>query len=183
MEKLISNIRNTIQESNGRQTPLKVKEVLESYIQGENLECEKQWLTCRTECYARRLVHKDDELGFVMVAMTWGPGQGTPLHDHSGYWCVEAVMKGQILVTQYDLVKYDKNLFYFEKKLQEVAGFGDAGALIPPYEYHTIENNDPKELAVTLHVYSQEMKTCNIFKPSEAGYLKETKQLSYMNVQ
>ncbi len=27
--------------------------------------------------------------------MTWGPGQGTPLHDHAGIWCVEGVVEGK----------------------------------------------------------------------------------------
>jgi predicted metal-dependent enzyme (double-stranded beta helix superfamily) len=27
--------------------------------------------------------------GFSVIAMTWGPGQGTPIHDHAGMWCVE----------------------------------------------------------------------------------------------
>ena len=35
--------------------------------------------------------------------MTWGPGQGTPVHDHGGLWCVEGVVEGQIAVTRYDV--------------------------------------------------------------------------------
>ena len=36
--------------------------------------------------------------------MTWGPGQGTPLHDHAGMWCVEGVLEGRIEVARYDLL-------------------------------------------------------------------------------
>ena len=34
--------------------------------------------------YARRELYKCPELGVTVVAMTWGPGQGTPIHDHCG---------------------------------------------------------------------------------------------------
>ena len=42
--------------------------------------------------YARRLIHRDPR--FTIVAMVWAPGQATPIHDHSGVWCVEGVYNG-----------------------------------------------------------------------------------------
>ena len=44
--------------------------------------------------YARRELYRSDEHGFSVIAMTWGPGQGTPIHDHAGMWCVECVVDG-----------------------------------------------------------------------------------------
>ncbi|MEO6249681.1 MAG: cysteine dioxygenase, partial [Luteimonas sp.] len=38
--------------------------------------------------YARRELYRSQRHGYSVVAMTWGPGQGTPVHDHSGLWCV-----------------------------------------------------------------------------------------------
>ena len=43
--------------------------------------------------YARRLIYRSDELGYAVIAMIWGPGQGTKLHDHDGVWCVEGVLQ------------------------------------------------------------------------------------------
>src|SRR5690606_32955581 len=40
--------------------------------------------------YARREVYRSPDLGYSVIAMTWGPGQGTPIHDHCGRWCVGA---------------------------------------------------------------------------------------------
>ena len=45
--------------------------------------------------------------------MTWGPGQGTPLHDHAGIWCVECVVEGEMEVRQYDLVEENAGSFRF----------------------------------------------------------------------
>src|SRR5262245_39269109 len=74
--------------------------------------------------YARRLVHRDDQRGYSVVAMTWGPGQATPLHDHGGMWCVEGVWEGSIDVQQYELVAHDANRFRFEKRNSFQAGKG-----------------------------------------------------------
>src|SRR5258706_16156236 len=54
--------------------------------------------------YARRLLHRDPAGRYSAVVMVWDRGQGTPLHDHSGMWCVECVYRGRIRVTSFDKV-------------------------------------------------------------------------------
>lgn len=132
--------------------------------------------------YARHLVHLDPEGRYSVLAMVWAPGQGTPLHDHAGNWCVECVYRGRIRVTSYELQNDSKREepLYFEEKNQVTSGLADAGVLIPPFEYHEI-NNPFDEPAVTIHVYRGEMDSCNAFYPldEERGYRKETKSLTY----
>lgn len=178
MKELIKDLKNVVKKFDEAQAPYQVKNVLEHHIQSKRLCCEESWLSCATECYARRLIHKD-ESGFVIVAMTWGPGQGTPIHDHCNAWCVECVVEGEIEVVQYDLKSQKQNLYFFEEQKPITASFGDAGALIPPYEYHLIRNIS-HEPAVTLHVYAKEMTDCSIFIPQKEGYFREKKQLGYL---
>lgn len=129
--------------------------------------------------YARRLVYRSDELGYVVVAMIWDRGQGTPLHDHSGAWCVEGVLEGRILVTQFDLVGEEDGICRFERRDAMETGVGSAGALIPPFEYHTIANAR-EEPTITLHVYGRDMETCGVFEPRGDGtWLRREKALSY----
>ncbi len=130
--------------------------------------------------YARHLVHLDPAGRYSVLAMVWGSGQGTPLHDHAGVWCVECVYRGRIRVTSYDLVGQAAEELYSFKPVKEViAGPGAAGALIPPFEYHTIENAFD-ETAVTLHVYGGEMTWCHAFVPASDGqYRRERRQLTY----
>jgi predicted metal-dependent enzyme (double-stranded beta helix superfamily) len=45
--------------------------------------------------YARRLMHKDPQGRFVIIVMTWGPGHGTPIHDH-GTWGVVGMLRNGI---------------------------------------------------------------------------------------
>src|SRR5690606_22782730 len=65
------------------------------------------------ERYARRELYRSPEHGYSILAMTWGPGQGTPLHDHSGLWCVEGVWAGELEITQYELLETDGDRYRF----------------------------------------------------------------------
>ncbi|CAN5262042.1 hypothetical protein BH24PSE2_BH24PSE2_19170 [soil metagenome] len=114
--------------------------------------------------YARRLVYKSDRYGYSVVAMTWGPGQKTPVHDHAGMWCVEGVCDGSLEVQQYELVEEKDDRYRFERRNSYQAGFGSAGCLIPPYEYHRIKNACPDEKAVSIHIYGGEMTCCNVYE-------------------
>ena len=90
--------------------------------------------------YARRELYRSPAHGYSIVAMSWAPGQGTPLHDHSGLWCVEGVWLGQLEVTQYRLLERRGERFRFQAEPSVIGDCGSAGSLIPPHEYHTIRN-------------------------------------------
>ena len=129
--------------------------------------------------YARREIHRSSELGYSVIAMTWGPGQGTAIHDHCGMWCVEGVWHGQIEVTSYELVERNEELYRFESRGTMLAGPGSAGSLIPPHEYHTIRNPSEDEIAVSLHIYRGEMTSCAVFRPrGDNWYDRDQRQLS-----
>ena len=118
-----------------------------------------------TDHYARRELYRSPQHCYSVVAMTWGPGQGTPVHDHSGLWCVEGVWDGELEITQYELLEQDGDRFRFRPAGGMQAGPGSAGSLIPPHEYHTIRNNSDDQVAVSLHIYKAEMQCCSTFAP------------------
>jgi predicted metal-dependent enzyme (double-stranded beta helix superfamily) len=159
---------------------LNVKKVLVDAIGGRRLTLPAPYLEPIPERYARRLLHRDPQNRYTVIAMVWGPGQGTPLHDHAGIWCVECVYQGRITVTSYSVRGGDPEtgVVKFEREKEIVAGPGEAGALIPPFEYHVIANADPTP-SVTIHVYGGEMDHCHVFKPVEGGHRREFRELSY----
>jgi 3-mercaptopropionate dioxygenase len=130
--------------------------------------------------YARRELYHSDEHGYCVVAMTWGPGQGTPIHDHAGMWCVEGVCIGALEVVQYERLADEGNLYRFQPVGSIQAGPGSAGSLIPPHEYHTIRNPSDESVAVSLHIYAGNMTHCAVFQPkgTDRCYERSDRKLS-----
>ena len=120
--------------------------------------------------YARRELYRSPLHGYSVVAMTWGPGQGTPVHDHAGLWCVEGVWDGQLEITQYELLERDGERFRFRAAGGMQAGPGSAGSLIPPHEYHSIRNASSDAVAVSLHIYKAPMECCSMFLPQDGEW-------------
>jgi predicted metal-dependent enzyme (double-stranded beta helix superfamily) len=135
--------------------------------------------------YARRELYRSEEHGYAVIAMTWGPGQGTSIHDHDGMWCVEGVWDGALEIVQYELIEHESQRYHFRPVGSIQAGQGSAGSLIPPHEYHTIRNPSDESIAVSLHIYSAPMTRCAVFKPLDEAqwYLREIRQLGLDRVQ
>lgn len=124
--------------------------------------------------YARRLLHRNPELDYSVMVMVWNPGQGTPIHDHAGHWCVEGLAEGCIEITPYTPVSDpDAPVVQFAEGETVCAQPGDVGVLVPPNEYHRIRNVEDRK-AVTIHVYAGEMLWCHSFEPdASGGYRRE----------
>ena len=132
-----------------------------------------------TDHYARRELYRSDQHGYSVVAMTWGPNQGTPIHDHAGMWCVEGVWQGFLEITPYELVESADGRYRFEPRGTMNAGAGSAGSLIPPHEYHTIRNPSDDAIAVSLHIYRGALNSCAVFQPSTEGwYARDERKLA-----
>tara|TARA_R110002096_G_scaffold17196_2_gene59444 strand:- start:28595 stop:29179 length:585 start_codon:yes stop_codon:yes gene_type:complete len=155
-----------------------VKQTLIDEIGGRALALPAEFTRPCPDTYARRLLHKADR--YAIVVMVWAAQQGTPIHDHDGKWCVECVYDGTIRVRSFDLIgEPDDEIVSFRKAKEVSAHKGMAGSLIPPFDYHIIENpaDDP---AVTIHVYGGEMQGCHAYKELDDGrYKRVRKELAY----
>ena len=157
-----------------------VKNTLVDMIGERRLVLPADLKQCCNDAYARRLLYHSEDHGYVVVAMIWGPEQGTALHDHDGVWCVEGVLEGEIDVTQYAPMEEDGERWRFEPEQTITAGVGTSGTLIPPFEYHTIANRQADATSVTVHVYGHELQKAHIFEPEGDGwYRRVVKQLGY----
>ena len=180
VDELIRRLDQAVATDDTDQLCRNVKAVLADVVSSGEQFVDAAYLAPAADKYARRLLHRDPSGRYSVVVMVWGTDQGTPLHDHAGVWCVECVYRGRIRVTSFDLESGpDADPLRFTPESVVFAGVGEAGHLIPPFEYHMIENAD-RTPSVTLHVYGGELTWCNAFHPLEGGgYRRERRELSY----
>ena len=159
----------------------RVKAVLMDVVSSGEQFIPEALLRSSTGQYARRLLHRDPDGRYSALIMVWDRGQGTALHDHAGMWCCECVYRGRIRVTSFSITGGDPehDLVQFRQETVIHAGVGEAGALIPPFEYHILENGGETP-AVTIHVYGGEMTHCHVFEPVDGtSFRRRYKELSY----
>lgn len=179
-ETLVDRLDAAVSQPTTERIARGVQETLEELLGNGAVELPPEIAAPKADGYARRLLHRSRSPEYEVLAMIWGPGQGTPLHDHAGLWCVEGVLEGEIGVVQYDLEEEDGDRLRFSSQQSVTAGVGSAGSLIPPYEYHTIHNASGQTTAITVHVYGGEMSECTVFEPLGGGWFRRrTKNLVY----
>jgi predicted metal-dependent enzyme (double-stranded beta helix superfamily) len=180
LTELVDRLNAAVEGQTPEVITARVKADLEDLLGRNALALPEKYRVPRPDCYARRLLYKDPADRFTAVVMTWGPGQGTPVHDHGGLWCVEGVVEGEMRVTQYD-VQPDGDAFRVVPTGRPLdAGVGSAGRLIPPTDYHVLANAQSDRSSVTLHIYGGDLSGCRIFMPDSDGrYQQSVRALSY----
>ena len=180
LTELIRRLDTAVEEPTPQAITARVKKDLEEILGSSRLELPERFRVTRPDCYARRLLHQDPAMRYTAVVMTWGPGQGTPVHDHGGLWCVEGVVEGEMSVTQYDVQPEGDAFRVVATGRPLTAGVGTAGRLIPPTDYHVLANAQAGAPSVTLHIYGGNLDGCRIFTPREDGrYQESLRTLSY----
>jgi predicted metal-dependent enzyme (double-stranded beta helix superfamily) len=179
---LIETIDGAVGAESVSDTTKRIADVLQQLVGRGEIQLPDTLTRTRSDTYARRLFHRCPRNGYTVVVMTWGPGQQTQLHDHAGMWCVECVVEGELDIIQYNLIEQDGDRCRFDEQGVVRARVGDAGCLIPPFEYHVLRNALPGRPSVTLHVYAGEMDRCNLYRPDQGEWWTRTSQvLEYQN--
>ena len=157
-----------------------VRQALASRIAAGGIELPPTASQAFPERYARRLIHRDPDGRFSIVAMAWGAGQFAPVHDHDGSWCVEGVLRGTTFSEPYRAVDSTDGRWRFEQRPREFTGVGDTGAIFPPFEHHIYGNASADLPALTLHVYGPELLKCACYtRETDGTWTRRERILSY----
>jgi predicted metal-dependent enzyme (double-stranded beta helix superfamily) len=181
LSELVARLDRSVEAGAPEAITAAVKQDLEYLLGDRRLSLPAEFMEPRPDCYARRLLYRDPAGRYSAIVMTWGPGQGTAVHDHGGLWCVEGVVDGEIAVTQY-LVQRETDGYYRVTPIGSLlAGTGSAGCLIPPTDHHVLANARPSRASVTLHVYGGDLDDCKVFLPAtpDGRYEESTRMLSF----
>jgi predicted metal-dependent enzyme (double-stranded beta helix superfamily) len=105
--------------------------------------------------FRRHLLYVAPDGGFSVQSIVWKPGQRTGPHDHVA-WCVVGVYQGIEQETMYRLYQDEDGQFLVPGD-RHVVRPGHAVALVPPDEdIHDVENIGD-DLAVSIHVYGDDV--------------------------
>lgn len=99
--------------------------------------------------YQQYLLYADPRERFSVVSFVWGPGQKTPLHDHT-VWGIVGVLRGQERERSF-VERADGG---YEETHVGVLGAGGVTAVSPTIgDVHIVENALPDEVSISIHVY------------------------------
>ncbi|HLG83922.1 MAG TPA: cysteine dioxygenase [Bradyrhizobium sp.] len=101
------------------------------------------------EAYRQYLLYADPLDRFSIVSFVWGPGQGTPIHDHR-VWGLVGVLRGEELSVSYAR-QSDGSL---QPGAAERLARGTVAAVSPDIgDIHAISNALPDRSSISIHVY------------------------------
>ena len=119
-----------------------------------NLVSNDQWLPDQcaqsyVDRYAQHLLYKDPENRFSVVSFVWGPGQKTPVHDHT-VWGLVGVIRGSELCDEYCLVDGAPQ----PQGKSHVLKKGQVEAVSPTIgDWHQVANHVDDQPSISIHVY------------------------------
>ena len=119
----------------------------------------------RSDRYAQYLLHADAQERFSVVSFVWGPGQRTPVHDHT-VWGLVGVLRGAERCDEYRLddghpVSCDRH---------HVMKPGDIEAVSPTVgDWHRVSSAWDDGVSVSIHVYGANIGAVRRHRLDDAG--------------
>ena len=100
--------------------------------------------------YQQYLLHCDPLERFSVVSFVWGPGQKTPVHNHS-VWGLIGVLRGSEGSIRF---RQDPSGALEQLGEPEVLRQGEIDAVSPAIgDIHEVSNNETEQASVSIHVY------------------------------
>jgi 3-mercaptopropionate dioxygenase len=102
--------------------------------------------------YRSHVLHAERDGSFSIVALTWLPGQETPIHDHVT-WCVFGVIQG---IEYEELYTLDEQHGHLVEAGSAVNRLGEVSGFAPPGDIHRVRNIGERT-AISIHVYGTDV--------------------------
>lgn len=108
----------------------------------------EQFATARADRYAQYLLHCDPLERFSMVSFVWGPGQRTPVHNHT-VWGLVGMLRGSELSEEYEL----RDGVPVGTGKTALMAPGEVDAVSPRIgDWHRVTNTSD-DVSISIHVY------------------------------
>lgn len=105
--------------------------------------------------YQQHLLYRDPQGRFSVVSFVWGPGQHTPVHDHT-VWGVIGMLRGQEVSQAYAM----EQGVLRESGAPEVLQPGDVAVVSPSVgDIHRVRNGLDDAVSISVHAYGTDIGT------------------------
>jgi len=105
--------------------------------------------------YQQYLLHRDPAGRFSVVSFVWGPGQATPVHDHT-VWGMVGVLRGAELSQRYERRGDTLTATGEVHRLEP----GEVEAVSPTVgDIHRVANAFDDRVSISIHVYGADIGT------------------------
>jgi 3-mercaptopropionate dioxygenase len=103
--------------------------------------------------YQQHLLHRDAAARFSIVSFVWGPGQATPIHDHTT-WGVIGMLRGQERSQPFRRTPLGMVADGDEELLQP----GNVTAVSPTIgDIHRVRNGHDDRVSISIHAYGADI--------------------------
>lgn len=100
--------------------------------------------------YQQYLLHADSRERFSVVSFVWGPGQKSPIHDHT-VWGIVGILRGAEFEQSYSRTSEGR---FVERGAPVRLGKGEVTAVSPDIgDFHRVSNALDDRPSVSIHVY------------------------------
>lgn len=140
------------------------------------LVAQDDWLAPAHACshpqhYRQYLLYADPLDRFSVVSFVWGPGQSTPIHDHT-VWGVIGVLRGAEFAQNY-AIGPDDTIVAAAEEIRLLPG--DIGFVSPAIgDVHRVRNAFDDRVSISIHAYGGNIgKIRRHVFPADGGARKE----------
>ena len=110
----------------------------------------EEFARASTEGYRQYLLYCDPLERFSVASFIWGPGQSTPVHDHT-VWGLVGVMRGEEVCGEYATPQPGMPM---QKTGEHRVGVGGIDRVSPTIgDVHTVSNGLSDRPSISIHVY------------------------------
>jgi len=117
--------------------------------------------------YRQVLLHCDPLERFSVVCFVWGPGQGTPVHDHT-VWGLVGMLRGEEIATEMLLDPAGEGRPMRPGRVDRLRP-GEVVAVSPSFsDIHTVRNAFDDRPSISIHAYGANIGAVrrNVFDPA-----------------
>lgn len=164
----LSNMTDLVEETNLDEATIlaRGKAFLEDLVSVDD------WLpdayaAANPERYQQHLLYCDPKDRFCVVSFVWGPGQETPVHDHT-VWGLVGMLRGSERSLGYDI--RDGKLYPTDT---EILNQGEVVAVSPQIgDVHKVSNAEADRVSISIHIYGGDIGSIHRHVFKEDGSTK-----------